>query len=131
MTELIITDGLKKQLLALLKDDGNDSKHENYRAAKDHFEEMSWHVYGTKPEKLLARARPREDPMIRGYRLESYEPITKSYCKKALSIVHKVLNSKIYLIRFTGEKKKEEEILKAYTLEKYPRFNYFVCTYNI
>lgn len=126
MADLIITDGLKKQLLLLLKDDDNKSKHEHYIAAKDHFEEMSWHVYGTKPEKLLARMRPREDPMIRSYRLESYEPITKSYCKKAISILHKIFNSKLYSIRFTGEKKKEEEILKNYSLESYPRFNSIV-----
>lgn len=123
MTELIITDQLKKQLLALLNDDKNESKHEHYKAAKDHFEEMSWHVYGKKPEKLLERMRPREDPAIKAYRLESYEPITKSKCKKALSILHKIFNSKLYSIRFTDEKKKEEEILKKYTLEAYPRFN--------
>jgi hypothetical protein len=126
MADLKITDELKKQLLLLLKDEDNKSKHEHYQAAKDHFEEMSWHVYGTKPEKLLARMRPREDPMIREYRLLSYEPITKSYCKKALSIVHKVFNSKLYSIRFTDEKKKEEEILEKYTLESYPRFNSIV-----
>lgn len=126
--QLTISEQLKKQLLALIKDD-QASKHEHYQAAKDHFEEMSWHVYGKKPDKLLERMRPREDPAIKAYRLESYEPITKSKCKKALSILHKVFNSKLYSIRFTDEKKKEEEILKDYTLENYPRFksivNYF------
>lgn len=126
MAELIISDELKKTLLLLLKDDDNKAKHEHYLAAKDHFEEMSWHVYGTKPKKLLERMRPREDPAIKAYRLESFEPITKSKCKKALSILHKVFNSKLYSIRFTDEKKKEEEILKTYTLEEYPRFNSIV-----
>lgn len=126
MADLIISEGLKKQLLALLKDDKNESKHEHYIAAKEHFEEMSWHVYGKKPEKLLERMRPREDPAIKQYRLQSYEPITKSKCKKALSILHKVFNSKLYSIRFTDEKKKEEEILKKYSLEEYPRFNSIV-----
>ena len=126
MVELAITEQLKKQLLALLKDEKDESKHEHYKAAKDHFEEMSWHVYGKKPAKLLERMRPREDPAIKQYRLESYEPITKSKCKKAVSILHKIFNSKLYSIRFTDEKKKEEEILKDYTLENYPRFNSIV-----
>jgi hypothetical protein len=126
MPDLKISEELKKQLLALLKDDENKAKHEHYLAAKEHFEEMSWHVYGKKPVRLLERMRPREDPAITKYRLESYEPITKSKCKKAISILTKVFNPKLYSIRFTDEKKKEEEILKKYTLEEYPRFNSIV-----
>lgn len=125
MADLVITDELKKALLSLIKDE-DTAKHEHYKAAKDHFEEMSWHVYGKKPIRLLERVRPREDPAITQYRLQSYEPITKSKCNKAITILNKVFNPKLYSIRFTDDKKKEGEILKSYTLQEYPRFNSIV-----
>lgn len=112
--------GLKK----LLQDDKNDLKHENYKASIEHCEVMSWHVYGNKPEKLLKRARPREDPEITQYRLDSYEPLTKSVCKKAISIVHKIFNPKLYSIRF--EDSDEARRLENYSLQEYPRFNSIV-----
>jgi hypothetical protein len=110
-----ITEELKQKLLKVVKDDKDKEKHHLYKAAKEHFEEMSWHVYGKKPERLLNRVRPREDPAIKQYRLDSYEPITKSYCKKAISICHKVFNPKLNTIRFDNSKK-QSEILKKYTL---------------
>lgn len=120
MEEYFDEDFLKK-LKQLISDDKDQHKHEHYKAAVEHYEEMSWHVYGTKPERLLERARPREDEAIRRYRLDSYEPITKSVCKKALSITHKIFNSKLYSIRFQENEK--ADLLKKYSLEEYPRFN--------
>lgn len=119
--EEIFSDDFLKRLKQLISDDKNEFKHEHYKAALEHCEEMSWHVYGTKPEALLNRTRPREDPAITQYRLDSYEPITKSICKKALSIAHKVFNSKLYSIRFEDDEK--AQALKEYTLEEYPIFN--------
>ena len=111
-------DALKK----IVKDpDKDDLKHENYKECKDHAEEMSWHVYGTKPERLLKRTRPREDPAITLYRLESYEPITQSVCKKALAIVHKIFDPNLFSIRF--EESTQAKELQKYTLEEYPHFN--------
>lgn len=114
-----------ESLKKIIKDpDKDDGKHENYIECKNHAEEMSWHVYGTKPERLLRRTRPREDPAITAYRLESYEPITQSVCKKALSIVHKIFDPNLYSIRF--EESKQAQELKKYTLEDYPHFNTIV-----
>ncbi len=111
-----------ESLKKIIKDsDKDDLKHENYKECKDHAEEMSWHVYGTKPERLLRRTRPREDPSITTYRLESYEPITQSVCKKALSIVHKIFDPNLYSIRF--EESAQAKELQEYTLENYPHFN--------
>lgn len=110
-----------KKLRKLLGDDKNEEKHEHYKKAVELADEMSWHVYGTKPEELLKRVRPREDPEITRYRLDSYEPITQSICKKAIAITHKVFNSKLYSIRFKEDAKSQE--LKQYSLEDYPRFN--------
>lgn len=99
-----------------------DAKHPSYKECKDHAEEMSWHVYGTKPVRLLNRVRPREDPAITQYRIESYEPVTESVCRKALSIVHKIFDPNLYSIRFE-EKSTQANELKKYTLEEYPQFN--------
>jgi len=124
MEEALFDEDFLKRLKQLISDDKNEHKHAHYMAAKEHAEEMSWHVYGVKPETLLKRVRPREDPAITQYRLDSYEPITKSICKKALSITHKVFNSKLYSIRFDEDEK--AQLLKKYTLEDYPRFNSIV-----
>lgn len=121
MEEQYFDEAFLKRLKQLISDDKDELKHPFYKAALEHCEEMSWHVYGTKPEELLKRVRPREDEAVRQYRLDSYEPITKSICKKALSITHKIFNSKLYSIRF--EESDNAEILKRYTLEEYPRFN--------
>lgn len=123
MTKNFDDDFLKK-LRQLLGDDRHEYKHEHYKKSVELADEMSWHVYGKKPEALLKRTRPREDPEITKYRLESYEPITQSICKKGISILHKVFNSKLYSIRFDDDQKSEE--LKMYTLENYPRFNSIV-----
>lgn len=122
----IFPQGFELQLKALATDDPkkNEAKHECYNGAVAHAEEMSWHVYGKKPLKLLKRARPREDPAITLYRLESYEPITKAACKKALQIVHKIFNPTLYSIRFGQDSNAEE--LQNYSLVNYPRFNSIV-----
>ncbi len=110
------------QLKQLLKDDQDDKlKHEHYKACVEHAEEMSWHVYGTKPLRLLERTRPREDPAITRYRLDSYEPITQSICKKAISIVHKIFNPTLSSIRFHDDEK--SKALEKYSMEEYPVFN--------
>lgn len=126
MEQVDITTVLDARLIAalkeILKDEAKDTaKHENYKECKDHAEEMSWHVYGAKPERLLRRTRPREDPAITTYRLESYEPITQSVCRKALSIVHKIFDPNLYSIRFEDTAPAKE--LQKYTLEDYPVFN--------
>lgn len=95
--------------------------HDRYKDAVDHYEEMSVHVYGTKPAALLAKVRPREDEEITKYRLDSYEPVTKSTCKRALNVVGKIFNPKLYSIRFNVDEK--AQILKKYAMEEYPRFN--------
>lgn len=101
--------------------DNKEKKHKNYVHAVEHMEEMEVHLYGEKPETLLKRVRPREDPAIREYRLEAYEPTTTSTAEKALSIVNKIFNPKLYSIRF--EEGSEQDILKQYSMVEYPGFN--------
>lgn len=124
-----ITPELTKRLIKVCVDHEDKSIHKTlqehchyrYKDACEHYEEMAIHVYGTKPVSLLERVRPREDPAIKQYRLDSYEPVTKSTCKRALNVIGKIFNPKLYSIRFESDER--AEILKRYSLEEYPVFN--------
>jgi hypothetical protein len=110
----------------LLKDViSNEKRHESYEECCEHAEEMSWHLYGVTPVKLLERTRPNEDPEIKSYRIENYEPITKSAADKAVHIVSKIFNPNLYSVRWKDKNASSEE-LKKYTLEYYPSYNSIV-----
>lgn len=92
-----------------------------YKPACTHAEEMGVHLSGIKPETLLRRVRPREDPLITQYRLESYEPTTVSTLGKALAITGKIFNPKLYGIKAAENTKGKE--LYEYAVVNYPFFN--------
>lgn len=119
-----LTDEFLKNVRAIIADEKHDKKHKLYKKAYEHAEEMEVHLYGEKPEKLLKRVRPREDPAISQYRLEAYEPTTQSTAEKALSICHKIFNPKLYVLKFDNNSRSQE--LKKYSLEEYPGFNSIV-----
>lgn len=97
-------------------------RHSCYQESVEHAEEMSWHLYGETPERLLERVRPREDPAVTQYRKENYEPLTKSAADKALNIVSKIFNPNLYSIRWKKESQ-SGKALKEYSLEYYPEYN--------
>lgn len=94
-------------------------KHFAYRIACSHADDMAVHLYGDLPYKILNRVRPREDPETKLYRLQSYEPITKSTADKALSIIAKIFNPSLYTIRFDDANEKAD-MLEDYANENYP-----------
>jgi hypothetical protein len=97
-------------------------RHPCYEDSCAHAEEMSWHLYGTKPEALLSSARPREDPEVTAYRLKNYQPTTKSAADKAINIVSKIFNPNLYSIRWEKQSESQKK-LKEYTLDYYPEYN--------
>lgn len=109
----------------LLRDVIKEKRHDSYQECCDHAEEMSWHFFGTKPEKLLNKVRPNEDPDVTTYRLNNYEPITKSAADKSINIVSKIFNPNLYSIRWKDKSKSAEEF-REYTLEYYPSYNSIV-----
>lgn len=119
----------RDELLRLITDHDNP-KHSCYKDCCDHADAMAVHVYGAKPEKILERVRPREDPDVKTYRLQSWEPITKSTCQKGISIVSKMSNPSLYGIR--PGKGSEGAALYKYGMEDYPGYksvvNYFFET---
>lgn len=121
MPDLVLTPELASKIVKFLKDDDPKLKHPRYAASVDHAEEMSWHVYGSKPAKLLEKTRPREENEIKEYRLASYQPITKPICKKALNVVYKIFSPNLYSIRFPEDSAKGKQ-LKEYTETQYPIF---------
>lgn len=100
-------------------------RHPCYQAACEHAEEMSWHIYGNKPTELLERVRPNEPPEVTTYRLENYEPTTKSNADKALTVLGKIFNPNLSSIRWKDKNPQSEE-LESYTLEYYPIYNSIV-----
>lgn len=101
--------------------DKDDFKHPGYRQAVDHADEMAVHLYGDKPDDLLKRVRPREDPDITAYRLESYEPTTKSTADKGVSLCNKIFNPNLYAIK--AKDGDSAQLLYKYATVEYPVFN--------
>lgn len=102
--------------------DNKAYRHSGYQECVEHAEEMSWHLYGNTPDRLLDRVRPREDPEVTAYRKSNYEPTTKSAADKALNIVSKIFNPNLYSIRWKAESDSTKKF-KEYALEYYPEHN--------
>jgi len=102
----------------------DELRHPLYQLAVDHEEEMSVHVNGTKPDKLLNRKRPREESEVAEYRIESYEPITKAGSDKSLHIIQKIFAPGLSSVTWSDEATNEDvKELKDYTLYYYPKYN--------
>lgn len=112
-------------LKAIMRD---NLRHPLYHETCHHAKEMAPHILGDKPEYLLTRARPREDPDVTAYRLDNYEPTTKAGADKALDILSKMFNPSLYSIVWK-EQTTETKELQSYTLEYYPNYN-SVVTYD-
>jgi hypothetical protein len=93
-----------------------EGKHIAYERCVEHAEDMAVHVMGMKPMKLLDRVRPREDPEVKAYRLLSYEPITTATADKAVFMLQKIMNPKLWSIKFPDSGKD----LEQYLFKDYP-----------
>lgn len=111
-----------KTLIKGASHDKHDGKHSCYQECVDHAEEMGWHILGNKPVALLERNRPRESPEIKAYRLENFEPITKSEADKAIAILQKMFNPNLYSIRLREQTTSGKELWQ-YTMEDFPEHN--------
>lgn len=104
------------------KDKKSPYRHECYEDCVNHADEMSVHLYGQNPAKLLNITRPREDPETKTYRLQSYQPTTKATSEKAISILAKMFNTSLYSITWKDQSNAGTE-LQTYTLEEFPIYN--------
>jgi hypothetical protein len=105
----------------------NEYRHPLYEQSVKLAKEMSVHIFGEKPEELLARVRPGEDEEIKEYRLANYEPTTKAPAGRAIKIASKIFNPNLSSIVFPeGENAKR---LRDYTMYYYPNYN-SITVYN-
>lgn len=118
-----ITDESLEFIKKGIKDDKN--RHSNYAGCCAHAEDMSIHVYGVTPTKLLEITRPNEDPEIKKYRLSVYQPKTKSTANKALSILYKMFNPSQF--RIIWPESSNSKKLEEYSMEYYPVYNSVLC----
>ena len=107
------------------------SPHKYYDKTVSHAEEMGVHVNGDLPEKLLNIQRPNESPEVKRYRLEVWQPVTKSSSEKVVNTLNKIFNKRLYKLDFPEMK---SDSLADYLLEKYPFYrsimNYLRETYT-
>jgi len=100
-------------------------RHDCYEQSCCHSEDMSVHLYGLKPNKILNAVRPREDEETKQYRLEAYQPTTSSTAEKGLSILAKIFNPSLWSIKWK-DPSTDGKLLANYTLKEYPDFNSIV-----
>ncbi len=102
---------------------GKEAKrHDLYKKTVELADAMRIHVYGDKPEAILKRVRPGEPDEIKNYRLENYEPTTKSTASKALSTLGKIFNPALSTISWKDQTKNGKK-LQEFALEYYPKTN--------
>lgn len=86
----------KKLLKAVL--DGK--RHVNYHKTVAHAHEMAVHIHGNHPSKLLTDYRPNEDAAVHNYRLNIFQPITKSCSKRCINVINGINNPRYYTFKF-------------------------------
>ena len=96
-------------------------KHEYYDKTVSHAVDMGVHVEGESPDVLLNINRPNEQPEIKKYRLDSYEPVTQSLSEKVVNTVNKIFNPRLWDINFPEMGNGvNDETLSKYLTEDYP-----------
>ena len=98
------TDELQvSEYLGALDSKKHPLRHENYAENIVHAKEMAVHFMGTLPKDLIESYRPNEPQNIKDYRLDSYEPTTKSNADKVTNTLSKIQKSGNSSINFPAE----------------------------
>lgn len=105
----------------------NKLLHPNYENNVEQAEAMAVHLKGKHPKEILEHYRPNEPEDVRNYRLQMYEPVTKSHGKRIVNVLSKIQQSSNYSIKFPEQKSiSEADNLQMYTEENYPYFGSLV-----
>lgn len=67
------------------------------------FDDMAVHTRKRKPEELLLKIRPNEEPDIFQYRLDNYRPITYGSMNKAFDSLNRIFSNINYSIKCSNE----------------------------
>lgn len=97
-------------------------RHENFDFTVIHTEDMSVHLIGDKPVRLLDDYRPNEPKDVYNYRLKIYEPFTLSSAQKIINTICKIRNNSNFAINFPKDVPipDPEDTLENYTENNYP-----------
>ena len=79
------------------------------------FNEMKVHTRGEKPGKLLSTQRPNEDPATYEYRIDIFQPITKSSINRSINRLFRIFLNSNFSFKVDDEIK---EYLKEKIFEK-------------
>jgi len=102
----------------------DDNTHDRYVETVEHAHEMSVHINGEKPGKLLTDYRPNEPAEVYNYRMSIWQPITKSSSKRVINTVSRINNSRYYSIKYPEMPSRisDGEDLETYCTKNYPYY---------
>lgn len=96
-----------------------------YTKSVEKHEEFLPHSDGKKPLRIIDKQRPNEPDIVKAFRLDIWEPITKPTFSRVLSSLNKIRRSSDWSISYPKEqfpKIKNGEELNEYCENKYPYF---------
>lgn len=88
------------------------------------YDSLRVHANGELPERLICNRRPGESDRIKEYRMDIYEPMTKSPISKIITSMAKIRRSPDWSIQFKNGSARiihENETLEKYIKENYPK----------
>lgn len=114
----------EEQLRNLIHELATDTcYHKNYSDNVEQAAQMGVHLKGDRPTVILETYRPNEPEEIKEYRLQVYEPITKSQGKRIINTLSQIQQSSNYSIVYPEQPGVEEDQdLKNYTTKNFPTF---------
>ena len=116
--------GFNDYLLRYSNPEDKEYKHRNYAETVEHYKAMAVHIKGKTPFTLLRQKRPNESDEARAYRVDSYKPATKSAAQKAIQVINRIFNPRLYKIEFGDDPGTipEGEGIRVYFEEDYPYY---------
>lgn len=101
-------------------------RHAYYEDSVEKYEEIDLHVEGEKPSELIEKSRPNESEEMRKYRVDSFEPLTKSTVWRVFNSLGKIRKSKDWAIKYditaVPPRVIEKESPQAYLSYNFPKY---------
>jgi hypothetical protein len=110
--------------LSEISAENKPKRHKYYDETVEHMHDMGVHVTGDNPKNLLDVKRPNEDDEAKDYRLKSYKPKTKSSANRAISVINRIYNERLYSVLFKDRPGKigEQDDLGTYLTSGMPKY---------
>lgn len=106
----------------------NSRRNMYYHECIEKYEEFLTHSDGKYPEKIIERQRPNEPQIVKDFRKEIWQPITKPPFTRVLSSLNKVRRSSDWVVKYPQDEEKkfarinDKETLQEYCEVKFPFF---------